>query len=68
MRRTIIAAGSFALLLGSATAATAAPPGSDPVDHVVVAGDLDNPRQLSWSGRTLLIAESGQGDRDGARS
>ncbi|MGY1692495.1 ScyD/ScyE family protein [Geodermatophilus sp. SYSU D01105] len=64
MRRTIIAAGSFALLLGSATAATAAPPGSDPVDHVVVAGDLDNPRQLSWSGRTLLVAESGQGGTD----
>ncbi|MGY1624663.1 ScyD/ScyE family protein [Geodermatophilus sp. SYSU D00965] len=64
MRRTIIAAGSFALLLGSATAAAAAPPGSDPVDHVVVVGDLDNPRQLSWSDRTLLIAESGQGGED----
>ncbi|MGY1643852.1 ScyD/ScyE family protein [Geodermatophilus sp. SYSU D00703] len=64
MRRTIIAAGSFALLLGSATAATAAPPGSDPVDHTVVVGGLDNPRQLSWSGRTLLIAESGEGGED----
>ncbi|MGY1824721.1 ScyD/ScyE family protein [Geodermatophilus sp. SYSU D00079] len=64
MRKTIIAAGSFALLLGSATAASALPPGSDPPDHVVVAGGLDNPRQLAWSGRTLLVAESGQGGED----
>jgi hypothetical protein len=64
MRRTIVAAGSFALLLGSATAANALPEGSDPPDHVVVATGLDNPRQLAWSGRGILVAEAGQGGAD----
>ncbi|MFW3168553.1 ScyD/ScyE family protein [Geodermatophilus sp. CPCC 206100] len=67
MRRTIVAAGSFALLLGSATAASATvetPDSSEQPDHVVVATGLDNPRQLAWAGRTLLVAEGGQGGDD----
>ncbi|MGK5114819.1 ScyD/ScyE family protein [Geodermatophilus sp. CPCC 205506] len=66
MRKTIVAAGSFALLLGCATAASATveTPDSEPLDHVVVATGLDNPRQLAWAGRNLLVAEGGEGGED----
>ncbi|SFL04449.1 ScyD/ScyE family protein [Geodermatophilus ruber] len=67
MRRTLIAAASFAFLLGSATATASAAEDPDSTagsDHVVVASGLDNPRQLSWDGRTLLIAEGGRGGED----
>jgi hypothetical protein len=57
MRRYLVAAGSFTLLLASATGVAAA----QEVAHVVVADGLENPRQLNWSGDTLLIAEGGQG-------
>jgi hypothetical protein len=57
MRRYLVAAGSFTLLLAAATGVGAA----QEVDHVVVADGLENPRQLNWSGHTLLVAEAGQG-------
>src|SRR5688500_17713541 len=57
MRRYLVAAGSFTLLLASAISVA----GAQEVDHVVVADGLENPRQLNWSGDTLLIAEGGQG-------
>ncbi|HEX2075036.1 MAG TPA: ScyD/ScyE family protein [Geodermatophilus sp.] len=63
MRRYLVAAGSFVFLLGSATAASAHDSTDDrdrgATDPVVVADGLDNPRQLAWSGDTLLIAEGG---------
>ncbi|NEK58645.1 hypothetical protein GCU56_12280, partial [Geodermatophilus sabuli] len=67
MRRTLVAAGSFALLLGSATGVAAADDdgsGQDSTGPVVVATGLDSPRQLNWDGRTLLVAEAGQGGDD----
>jgi hypothetical protein len=69
MRRTLVTAGSFTLLLGSATGVAAAD-GTHGGDHgggftpVVVANGLNSPRQLSWAGDTLLIAEAGQGGAD----
>src|SRR5215213_3941998 len=59
MRRYLVAAGSFTLLLASATGVAAAH--DDGAQSVVVAAGLDNPRQLNWDGSTLLIAEAGQG-------
>jgi hypothetical protein len=68
MRRTLIATGSFTLLLASATGVAGAGDkgggdgfGSGPV---VVANGLNSPRQLNWAGDTLLIAEAGQGGED----
>ncbi|MGY1603504.1 ScyD/ScyE family protein [Geodermatophilus sp. SYSU D00815] len=63
MRRTLIAAGSFALLLGTATNAAAHERADDDGgrDHRVVVEGLDNPRQLAWAGDTLLVAEGGDG-------
>ena len=63
MRRYLVAAGSFTLLLASATLVATA----QEVAHVVVADGLENPRQLNWSGDTLLIAEGGQGGDNCAR-
>src|SRR5687767_12961104 len=57
MRRYLVATGSFTLLLASAISVATA----QEVAHVVVADGLENPRQLNWSGDTLLIAEGGQG-------
>lgn len=57
MRRYLVAAGSFTFLLASAISVATA----QEVAHVVVADGLENPRQLNWSGDTLLIAEGGQG-------
>jgi hypothetical protein len=64
MRRTLIAGGSFTLLLASASGVAAADEGSGGghgFAPVVVANGLNSPRQLSWAGDTLLIAEAGQG-------
>src|SRR4051812_27040150 len=67
MRRFLIPAGSVVLLLGATTAAQAYDhPGRNSADSrngraVVVVDGLDNPRQLSWAGRTLLVAEAGSG-------
>jgi hypothetical protein len=67
MRRNLVAAGSFTLLLASATGVAGADDksggdgGSGPV---VVAAGLNSPRQLNWAGDTLLIAEAGQGGED----
>src|SRR4051794_52673 len=64
MRRYLVTAGSFVVLLGAATNASAREPGDHSDggrDPVVVADGLDNPRQLSWSGDTLLVAEAGHG-------
>jgi hypothetical protein len=63
MRRYLVAAGSFTLLLASATGVAAAHDDGSR-EPVVVAAGLDNPRQLNWDGSTLLIAEAGQGGDD----
>src|SRR4051794_28177825 len=67
MRRTLIAAGAFGLLLGSAAVASAhnRDDGNGRDDRVVVVSGLDNPRQLSWVGRNLLVAEAGSGGSNG---
>jgi hypothetical protein len=69
MRRTLVATGSFTLLLASATGVAAADNRSGGEDDrgsrpVVVAAGLNSPRQLNWAGDTLLIAEAGQGGED----
>src|SRR3954469_12905445 len=66
MRQTVVSAAASLLLLGAATGAHADDHADDHgggrVDEpVVVADGLDNPRQLSWSGDTLLVAEAGHG-------
>ncbi|TFV59544.1 ScyD/ScyE family protein [Geodermatophilus sp. DF01-2] len=62
MRRTLVAAGSFALLLGSATTAVAVEEDGTPDAPRVVATGLDNPRQLNWAeDGSLLVAEAGSG-------
>src|SRR3954453_18134668 len=66
MRRTLVTAGSFVLLLGAATTAASAHEGrgDDPGrsdDRAVVLGGLDHPGQLSWDGDTLLVTEAGSG-------
>src|SRR3954451_16747213 len=70
MRRTLVAAGAFGLLLGSAAVASAhnrddwnGQHRQD--DRVVVVSGLGNPRQLSWVGRNLLVAEAGSGGSNG---
>jgi len=67
MRRNLVAAGSFTLLLASATGVAGADDNSDGdggSSPVVVATGLNSPRQLNWAGDTLLIAEAGQGGKD----
>jgi hypothetical protein len=69
MRRTLVSAGSFTLLVASATGVAGADDTSGGDDHggsapVVVATGLNSPRQLNWAGDTLLIAEAGQGGED----
>jgi len=64
MRRYLVAAGSFTLLLASATGVAGAQEDQEAGPPVVVADGLDNPRQLNWSGDTLLVAEAGQGGDD----
>jgi hypothetical protein len=66
MRRTLVATGSFTLLLASATGVAGADDRAGGDDHgpVVVATGLNSPRQLNWAGDTLLIAEAGQGGED----
>jgi hypothetical protein len=65
MRRYLVAAGSSTLLLSGAIGMTAAQghphDDGDAAGRVVVATGLDNPRQLTWAGDTLLVAEGGQG-------
>src|SRR5919202_1700467 len=69
MRRTLVAAGAFGLLLGSAAVASAHNRDDDHgrgrQDTAVVVSGLDNPRQLSWVGRNLLVAEAGSGGSNG---
>src|SRR4051812_37610807 len=69
MRRHLVAAGTFTLLLATATGVALA----DDDEHddrssgfrpVVVADGLDNPRQLDLAGDKLLIAEAGRGGND----
>src|SRR3954469_1424720 len=69
MRRHLVAAGTFTLLLATATGVAVA----DDDEHdnrssgfrpVVVADGLDNPRQLDLAGDKLLIAEAGRGGND----
>src|SRR3954447_18167130 len=69
MRRHLVAAGTFTLLLATATGVAVA----DDEEHddrssgfrpVVVADGLDNPRQLDLAGDKLLIAEAGRGGND----
>src|SRR3954471_5252608 len=69
MRRHLVAAGTFTLLLATATGGALA----DDDEHddrssgfrpVVVADGLDNPRQLDLAGDKLLIAEAGRGGND----
>src|SRR3954453_16013293 len=69
MRRHLVAAGTFTLLLATATGVAVA----DDDEHddrssgfrpVVVADGLDNPRQLDPAGDKLLIAEAGRGGND----
>src|SRR3954454_4518379 len=66
MRQTVVSAAASLLLLGAATSAHADDHADDHgggrVDEpVVVVDGLDNPRQLSWAGDTLLVAEAGSG-------
>src|SRR4051794_35358203 len=66
MRQTVVSAAASLLLLGAATGAHADDHADDHgggrVDEpVVVVDGLDNPRQLSWAGDTLLVAEAGSG-------
>src|SRR5215210_5208 len=67
MRRQLVLAGSFTLLLANATGVAAAHGDDDDDgshgdrDPVVVATGLNNPRQLSWLGNDLLVAEGGAG-------
>lgn len=56
-RRTLTLAGSAGILL--AATLTAAPATADPWE--VVADGLDNPRQLSFKGDSLYVAEAGAG-------
>src|SRR3954469_2256551 len=69
MRRHLVAAGTFTLLLATATGVALA----DDDEHddrssgfrpIVVADSLDNPRQLDLAGEKLLIAEAGHGGND----
>src|SRR3954466_9671492 len=69
MRRHLVAAGTFTLLLATATGVALA----DDDEHddrssgflpIVVADGLDNPRQLDLAGEKLLIAEAGHGGND----
>src|SRR3954471_3427515 len=69
MRRHLVAAGTFTLLLATATGVAVA----DDDEHddrssgfrpIVVADGLDNPRQLDLAGDKLLIAEAGRGGND----
>src|SRR4051794_41561873 len=69
MRRHLVAAGTFTLLLATATGVALA----DDDEHddrssgfrpIVVADGLDNPRQLDLAGDKLLIAEAGHGGND----
>src|SRR3954468_15088136 len=69
MRSHLVAAGTFTLLLATATGVAVA----DDDEHddrssgfrpVVVADGLDNPRQLDLAGDKLLIAEAGRGGND----
>src|SRR3954465_7246162 len=69
MRRHLVAAGTFTLLLATATGVAVADDDehddrSSGVRPVVVADGLDNPRQLDLAGDKLLIAEAGRGGND----
>src|SRR4051794_20683443 len=66
MRRTLVTAGSFVLLLGAATTSASAHQGtgddrgrSD--DRAVILGGLHHPGQLSWDDDTLLVTQAGSG-------
>src|SRR4051794_11173249 len=69
MRRQLVVAGSCALLLANATGVAAAHDDDDGHGHghhgdrdpVVVAAGLDNPRQLTWLGNDLMVAQGGSG-------
>src|SRR3954451_5039846 len=64
MRRLVPIVAVSVLVLGVADQAYAAPGHDDSgtgKGPVVVASGLDNPRQLSWAGDTLLVAEAGSG-------
>jgi hypothetical protein len=66
MRRTLVTAGSFVLLLGAATTSAAAHEGSGDDhgrsdDRTVILGGLDHPGQLSWDDDTLFVTEAGSG-------
>lgn len=78
MRRHLVVAGSFTLLLANATGVAAAHDDEDDDGHhgarapVTVAAGLDNPRQLNWLGNDLMVAQGGRGgencDESGACS
>src|SRR3954452_16493361 len=69
MRRHLVAAGTFTLLLATATGVAVA----DDDEHddrssgfrpIVVADGLDNPRELDLAGEKLPVGEAGQGGHD----
>src|SRR3954469_10240620 len=69
MRRHLVAAGTFTLLLATATGVAVADDDerddrSSGFRPIVVADGLDNPRQLDLAGDKLLIAEAGHGGKD----
>src|SRR4051794_29807820 len=66
MRRTLVTAGSFVLLLGAATTSASAheATGDDhgrSDDRTVILGGLDHPGQLSWDDDRLLVTDAGSG-------